>query len=52
MKEWKDKKQGKGLYDTDSDEEIARSRKEDKIPSKVGHLTEREKSRLEEESKY
>ena len=52
VKEWRDKQQGKGLYDTDSDEEVAKSGKEEKVHSKVNHLTEKEKSRLEQESKY
>ena len=51
VKEWRDKQQGKGLYDTDSDEEVDKSGKEEKVHSKVNHSTEREK-RLEEESKY
>ena len=52
MKEWKDRQQGKGLYDTDSDEEVSKSGKEEKVYSKVNHLTASEKTKLEEESKY
>ena len=52
VKEWKDRQQSKGLYDTDLDEEVVKSGKEEKVHSKVNHLTVREKSRLEEESKY